>query len=56
MVYGDYDDLRSEERHVRETIERHLGVNYRTGLAHVAHRIREAMQDDGDLLNRRGGN
>jgi transposase-like protein len=30
-------------------LERHLGVNYRTAW-HLAHRIREAMQDGGDLL------
>ena len=30
-------------------LERHLGVNYRTAW-HMAHRIREAMQDGGDLL------
>jgi transposase-like protein len=30
-------------------LERHLGVNYRTAW-HLCHRIREAMQDDGDLL------
>jgi transposase-like protein len=31
-------------------LERHLGVNYRTAW-HMAHRIREAMQDGGDLLS-----
>jgi transposase-like protein len=30
-------------------LERHLGVNYRTAW-HLAHRIREAMQDGADLL------
>src|SRR5712675_411995 len=30
-------------------LERHLGVNYRTAW-HLCHRIREAMQDGGDLL------
>jgi len=30
-------------------LQRHLGVNYRTAW-HMAHRIREAMQDGGDLL------
>ncbi len=30
-------------------LQRHLGVNYRTAW-HLAHRIREAMQDGGDLL------
>jgi len=30
-------------------LERHLGVNYRTAW-HMAHRIREAMQNGGDLL------
>src|ERR1700687_222646 len=30
-------------------LERHLGVNYRTAW-HLAHRIREAMQDGGELL------
>ena len=30
-------------------LERHLGVNYRTAW-HLAHRIREAMQDGGGLL------
>src|SRR5579862_7319025 len=31
-------------------LQRHLGVNYRTSW-HMAHRIREAMQEGGDLLN-----
>jgi transposase-like protein len=31
-------------------LERHLGVNYRTAW-HLCHRIREAMQDGGDLLS-----
>src|SRR6267142_411077 len=30
-------------------LKRHLGVNYRTAW-HLCHRIREAMQDGGDLL------
>src|SRR6266852_4002348 len=30
-------------------LQRHLGVNYRTAW-HLCHRIREAMQDGGDLL------
>src|SRR6266852_4986101 len=30
-------------------VQRHLGVNYRTAW-HLCHRIREAMQDGGDLL------
>ncbi len=30
-------------------LQRHLGVNYRTAW-HLAHRIREAMQEEGGLL------
>ena len=31
-------------------LQRHLGVNYRTAW-HMCHRIREAMQDEGGMLN-----
>jgi hypothetical protein len=49
VFFCDCDDLCGKKGMSACQLQQHLGVNYRTAW-HLAHRIREAMQDGVSLL------